>query len=205
VIGINKRGDTDGFYITGNVTHGFLRIDGAFFTVDFPGTHFNQLLGLNNRHQAAGYFNDANGINRPYIYAINGGVFSEIFIPAAALKGAQATGINDRGVISGFFIDNNGVNHGFLLKQGTFLTLDVPGSTSTQAFGLNNEGQVVGAFVDHAGKTHGFLFDDGRFFTIDDPNGIGTTTVNGINDFGNIVGFFVDSAGNTDGFVGFAE
>ena len=36
-----------------------------------------------------------------------------------------------------------GVDHGFLLDQGTLITLDVPGSTSTQAFGLNNDGQVV--------------------------------------------------------------
>jgi hypothetical protein len=36
-----------------------------------------------------------------------------------------------------------GVDHGFLLDQGTLITLDVPESTSTQAFGLNNDGQVV--------------------------------------------------------------
>jgi hypothetical protein len=106
VIGINDEGDTDGFYITAGVTQGFLLIGGVFSTVDFPGTTFNQLPGLNNRHQAAGYFADAGGIDRPYIFAIDGGVFSEIFIPAAATNGAQATGINDRGVISGFFIDS---------------------------------------------------------------------------------------------------
>jgi probable HAF family extracellular repeat protein len=70
-----------------------------------------------------------------------------------------------------------GVNHG-LLDQGTLITLDVPGSTSTQAFGLNNDGQVVGAFIDNATKMHGFVFQHGHFVTIDDPNGIGTTTVN---------------------------
>jgi probable HAF family extracellular repeat protein len=204
VIGIAEGEDTDGFYITANVTHGFLRINGVFSTVDFPGTTFNQLLGLNNRHQAAGYFADAAGIDRPYIFAINGGVFSEIFIPAAALNGAQATGINDRGVISGFFIDCANITHGFLLDQGTLITLDVPGSTSTSAFGVNNRDQVVGAFTDSANQTHGFLFllQEGRFvFPIDDPFGIGTTTPNGINDFGQIVGFYVDAAGNTDGFL----
>jgi hypothetical protein len=200
VIGINNKGDTDGFYITAGVTHGFLDIGGFFSTVDFPGTTFNQLLGLNNRHQAAGYFADGGGIDRPYIFAIIGKVFSEIFIPGAALNGAQATGINDRGVISGFFIDNGGATHGFLLDQGTLIQLDVLGSTMTQAFGLNNKGQVVGIFVDGAGM-HGFVFEHGHFVTIDDPNGIGTTTVNGINDRGQLVGFYVDGAGNTDGFL----
>src|SRR5258708_18244158 len=46
VIGINNHGHTDGFYIdTGGTTHGFLDINGAFTTVDFPATTFNQLLG----------------------------------------------------------------------------------------------------------------------------------------------------------------
>src|SRR5260370_18614934 len=90
VIGINERGDTDGFYITAGVTHGFLRIDGVYSTVDFPGTPFNQLLGLNNRHQAAGYFADAAGIDPPYIFAIDGGAFSALFIPATSLYGPPA-------------------------------------------------------------------------------------------------------------------
>jgi hypothetical protein len=210
VIGINNRGffkpftfafDTDGFYIDmAGTTHGFLDIDGTFTTVDFPGTHFNQLLGLNNFDQAAGYYADAANIDHPYIFDNNGGVFLVITIPAAT-GGAQATGINDRGSISGFYIDSAGKNHGFLLAKGTFFTLDFPGATLTQAFGLNNEDDVVGIYMDAAGLTHGFIFDDGFFQSVDDPEGIGTTTINGINDRGQLVGFFVDGAGHTDGFV----
>jgi len=210
VIGINNRGffspfafafDTDGFYIDmAGTTHGFLDINGTFTTVDFPGTTFNQLLGLNNFDQAAGYYADAAGIDHPYIFDNNGGVFLVITIPPAT-GGAQATGINDRGSISGFYIDNAGKNHGFLIAKGTFFTLDFPGATLTQAFGLNNEDDVVGAYTDAAGLTHGFIFDDGFFQSVDDPNGVGTTTINGINDRGQLVGFFVDAAGNTDGLV----
>ena len=106
VIGINNRGDTDGFYIdTAGTTHGFLDINGTFTTVDFPGTTFNQLLGLNNLDQAVGYYADAAGIDHPYIFHNKGGVFSVITIPAA-VGGAQATGINDNGSIAGFYIDS---------------------------------------------------------------------------------------------------
>ncbi len=204
VIGINNRGFTDGFFIdNAGITHGFLDINGTFTTVDFPPFTFNQLLGLNNFDQAAGYYAvppTPAGIDTPYIFDNNGGVFLRIRI-AQATGGAQATGINDNQSISGFFIDSAGVNHGFLLAKGTFFTLDFPGATSTQAFGLNNEDDVVGAYVDAQGLTHGFIFDDGHFQSVDDPEGVGTTTINGINNRGQLVGFFVDAAGNTDGFV----
>ncbi len=74
MIGINKRGDTDGFYVdkAGN-THGFIHIGGSFQTVGFPGTPFNQLLGVNDNDQAAGYFQDAQGNFHPYIWDKNGG------------------------------------------------------------------------------------------------------------------------------------
>ncbi len=204
VIGINNRGFTDGFYIdAAGTTHGFLDINGTFTTVDFPPFTFNQLLGLNNFDQAAGYYMNPptpTGIDTPYIFDNNGGVFCRFRIPLAT-GGAQATGINDKGSISGFYIDSAGKNHGFLLAKGTFFTLDFPGATSTQAFGLNNEDDVVGQYIDAAGLTHGFIFDDGHFQSVDDPEGVGTTTINGINNRGEVVGFFVDGAGNTDGFV----
>src|SRR6266849_5545992 len=204
VIGINNRGFTDGFYIdTAGTTHGFLDINGTFTTVDFPPFTFNQLLGLNNFDQAAGYYMNPptpTGIDTPYIFDNNGGVFLRIRIPAAT-GGAQATGINDNQSISGFYIDSAGKNHGFLLAKGTFFTLDFPGATSTQAFGLNNEDDVVGQYIDAAGLTHGFIFDDGHFQSVDDPEGVGTTIINGINDRGEVVGFFVDAAGDPDGFL----
>jgi hypothetical protein len=209
VIAINNAFKTGGFYIdSGGVTHGFLRTGGGVFsTVTFPETGFNQLLGLNFRAQAAGYFADAPAFtfDHPYIFGENGGVFQEIVIPAAA-NGAQATGINDPGQVCGFYIDSTGANHGFLLNAGTLTTLDFPGATGfTQALGLNNEGRVVGVYNVVSGMTtatHGFVWKRGQFQSVDDPNGVGTTTINGVNNFGQIVGFYVDSKGNTDGFVG---
>jgi hypothetical protein len=56
VVGINNGGMTDGFYITSvGVTNGFIDNKGTFSTVDSPGTSFNQLLGINDKGEAAGY------------------------------------------------------------------------------------------------------------------------------------------------------
>jgi PEP-CTERM motif len=46
--------------------------------------------------------------------------------------------------------------HGFVLDNGSYTTLDVPGSTWTWATGINASGQIVGMYRD-AGGQHGFL------------------------------------------------
>ena len=38
-----------------------------------------------------------------------------------------------------------------------FITIDVPGATSTEASGINPEGQIVGNYTDAAGTLHGFV------------------------------------------------
>lgn len=72
----------------------------------------------------------------------------------------------------------------------TFISIDVPGSTSTTAVGMNADGAVVGAFVDSAG-THGYLLRGGSFTTIDYP-GAALTNAKGINSQGDIVGSHYD-------------
>jgi hypothetical protein len=211
VTGINnnfkKNFKTVGFYIdSGGTNHGFLRkVDGTFLTVDFPGTSFNQLLGLNFRSQAVGYFADSPGftVDHAYIYDQIGGVFLEIVNPLAT--SSQATGINDLQTVCGFYVDASMATHGFLLSFGTLTTLDFPaaGTTSTMALGLNDKGQVVGVYMVGTAM-HGFVYNstNGHFHSIDDPKGLGTTTINGINNLRQIVGFYVDSNGHTDGFIG---
>lgn len=64
VIAINNAGDTGGFYVTGGatpVTHGFLDTGGTFTTVDAAVAPLNQILGLNNNHQAAGSYSGCGG------------------------------------------------------------------------------------------------------------------------------------------------
>jgi probable HAF family extracellular repeat protein len=203
VIGINNNTNvaTGGFYVDkANVTHGFLHCTGKWTTVDFPGTTFNQILGLNDIGQAAGYYQDAAGNFHPYVYAKTGAVFSEIFLPGTS--SAQATGINNSQTIVGFYLDSSNVSHGWELAGGTYTALNYPKSTSTQALGINNNGEIVGSYTDANGGMHGFHYANGEWTSIDDPSGIGITLVNGINDNGVIVGFITISSTVNTGFVG---
>ena len=57
----------------------------------------------------------------------------------------------------GDFTDPRGVVHGFLLDNGNYTTIDVPGSSLTAAMGINDAGQIVGTYVLPDGTYHGFL------------------------------------------------
>ena len=88
---------TSGFYIdAAGTTHGFEHCAGVWIKVDFPGTTFNQVLGINNNAQGAGYYQDSTGNFHPYIYNKVGGVFEELYLPNT--MSAQATAINSLGV-----------------------------------------------------------------------------------------------------------
>jgi uncharacterized membrane protein len=54
----------------------------------------------------------------------------------------------------GWYSDAGGKGHGFLLDQGNYTTLDVPGATDTHANGINASGQIVGWYSD-ANGVHG--------------------------------------------------
>jgi probable HAF family extracellular repeat protein len=47
--------------------------------------------------------------------------------------------------------------HGFLFDNGTYTTLEVPGSIWTLANGINASGQIVGVYEEDATGRHGFL------------------------------------------------
>jgi probable HAF family extracellular repeat protein len=59
----------------------------------------------------------------------------------------SANPVNARGQIVGGYIDAGGTGHGFLLDNGTFITIDVPGATDTGVVGINAGGQIVGALA----------------------------------------------------------
>jgi uncharacterized membrane protein len=208
VIGINDRGDTDGFYIdTAGVTHGFTDIGGTFATVDVPGTSFNQLLGLNNKGEEAGYYQFGPSSGPTFVPFIRKPDGSIMLLPIA---NAQATGINDQDLTSGFYNDAKGNSHGFLWQAGSSMqTIDFQGAVSTQLLGLNNQGQAVGSYTDNQKNTHGFVYDwrTKTFTQLDAPGammdapGSMVTVVNGINKHGWLVGFFTDANNNTIGFV----
>jgi hypothetical protein len=220
VTGLNDRGITVGFFSTQNRASmvndnfGCYAVNGMFRRVNFP-THalgkppVEQLLGVNDRDIAVGFYTNKHGNNRGYEYNIATRQFRRVLVPGAAAgpmgPSLTATAINNRGDVAGFYTASGGMTDGFLKSAHHFTTLAVPGASMTQAFGVNDRGEVVGAYATGSGssaKTFGFTwYRRTGFRTVSDPKGVGSTTINGVNDAGDLVGFYTDAAGNTDGML----
>jgi hypothetical protein len=216
VNGLNDHGVTVGYFYLTNLgvpldnQFGFVEKDGVFTAVNDPHTPTvpnpgilieNQVLGVNDRDIAVGFYNDAAGNSHGYTYDIKTGVYSaDINVPSALSTSTVA--INDNGDIAGFYTDSGGVVHGFLDDHGQFTTVSAPGATFTQLLGLNDRGIAVGQDV-VGGVTHGIIYNShtGAFTQLDAPNAAGFTLFNGINDKGDIVGFYTDATGNTHGLL----
>jgi hypothetical protein len=197
-----------GFYVDSNgTTHGFVNVQNfvvPFFTVDQPGTAFNQVLGISsNAAHIAGYSStDVTGATLQKAYIGTAGVLGNTFTDINGLlpanQNSQATGINNAGNAVGFYLPTTDTSIGFLDKGGSISTIDPFGSTFTQALGINNAGEIVGFYVDANGVQHGYT-DLGGVFSSFDPAGSVNTTLNGVNSAGQLVGF----ATIDDNVVGF--
>jgi len=129
---------------------------------------------------------------------------------ASGQLGTVATGINPSGDIVGAYVTDDYNFHGFLLRNGTFTTLDAPGvvfpgpptTGGTFPTAINPQGDIVGYYNDSSGGVRGFLLSGGTYTTIDVPGSNGTTSPAGINARGDIVGSYFDSSsGQGRGFV----
>jgi len=56
----------------------------------------------------------------------------------------------------GQWTDDSGNDHGFLLLHNVYISVDVPGSTSTDPYAINDVGAMVGGYTDANGVDHGF-------------------------------------------------
>jgi hypothetical protein len=195
-----------------NNNFGFVNIGGQygrFINVNNPNTGIingvktNQLLGVNDRDIAVGFYVDTAGATHGYTYDIATNTFSANIDDPDGIGTTTAAAINDQDQIVGFYVDGNGVTHGFFESRGVFKTIDAANATATSLLGLNNFGEAVGFDIDAQGAMHGIICDvlTGECEQEDDPNGIGTTTFNGLNDRGQIVGFYLNGAGNTIGLL----
>ena len=187
----------------------------SFRTIDDPkDLTFNQLLGINNFGEIAGYFGSgAQGHpNKGYVIP----PFSQTFVnenfPGSVQT--QVTGLNNRGVTVGFWSNTNkGVgqdaNFGFVEANGQFRTADFPTGNpanppTDQLLGVNDENVAVGFYTDGAGTNHGYEYNirSNHFSSVVDPNApAASLTAAAINDEGDVAGFYTNPAGTTDGFL----
>jgi uncharacterized membrane protein len=86
----------------------------------------------------------------------------------------------------------------YVIDDGTFEPLVVPGSSATSAWDVNPAGDVVGSYRDSIG-VHGFILTADGFMSLNVPKAT-MTRVFGINANGAVVGSF-DADGRTYGFV----
>ena len=79
---------------------------------------FSQILGINDKGIAVGYYGDSTTSQHGFIYNTNTGQYTFLDDPSEAFDNGvevtQITGITNSGEITGFYSDANGVFHGFV-------------------------------------------------------------------------------------------
>jgi uncharacterized membrane protein len=199
---INDWGAAVGRYESANRTHGFVRTaTGELFTIDFPGAGFTVAGALNNHGEIVGWYSLPGAAVR-HGFLLQEGEFTTFDPPGSTFT--NPLGINDRGDIVGRFCTNassaclepgNGDFHGFLLRDGEFTILDVPGSIETNAWKINDRGDIVGGFGTPDRRIELFVLGRGEFSTFPLPNGMPLSEDNGgINALGDIVGKYCDAS-----------
>ena len=206
--GINDDGQIVGNYEdSSGVYHGFLYYGGFYTTIDDAlGTEGTILSGINNAGEIAGVYFDSSGTAHSFLATppptTTSYTFSTFDDPlSTGTEGTIVSGVANGGnILAGNYYDSGGKAYGFAYLLGSFLPVNVPGSTSTYVVGINDAGQIIGGYTDSSGE-HGFIYNHdsgGTYITLNDPlsaNGLVGTQVNGINDAGQVVGDYADSSG----------
>ncbi|RKU30907.1 hypothetical protein C6497_03565 [Candidatus Poribacteria bacterium] len=168
----------------GQKTVGFTIIDGVYSTYDFPGSQNTFFYALGNNGQAAGHYEDSDGLYHGVI--LENGELREFNFPGAVQTFIY--GYSDAtGALTGNFIDESGIRRGFSGEN----IIEFPDAPETYTDFINAEGRVVGSYVDADGVYHPFtLTESGRFLSLDLPNASAFEYffVHGINDVGTLVG-----------------
>ena len=107
--------------------------------------------------------------------------------------------ISDTGAIAGDYVTQDNamtppISHGFLLEDGKYTPIEVPGSPNggfgTRVNGVNSFRIAVGLFSSPVGVPHGPVRMFGNDFTLDHP-GVPFTELHSINNRGDITGAFI--------------
>ena len=170
--------------------------------IDFPRSNSSTALGINDKGQIVGAYDDANlDLNVPgdNAFRLRGNTFSSLAFPGAVQTAAY--GSNNSGEIIGVFVDTSGNTHGFTLVGSTYTQLDCPGGYTVPTY-INKSGEIVGFCANvTTGVGAGFLLSGGVYTTIAPPEA-NYSWAEGINDAGVIVGwYYIDGSAGYQGFV----
>jgi uncharacterized membrane protein len=195
--GINARGDVVGRYVMGGMVHGFLLRDGQLSNVDVAGEPHTMPTGIGDDGTIVGCYHSQPWALAPpaymHGYAQGPGGIASFPLVQSMHNGVAAGG----SLIAGLGYDlTTGYEYPYLVRNGRFTRLEVPGAIEASAWDVNSRGEVVGRYFD--GRMHGWLLSKGVYTKIDVPGAAATFTY-GINDQGDIAGVYRDD----DGFHGF--
>ena len=160
----------------GTKTVGFTLIDGVFTRHDFPGSQNTYFFALGNDGQAAGHYQDSEGLHHGVV--LEDGELRQYDFPGAVETFLY--GISDAtGALTGNYIDASGVRRGF---TGDTI-IEFPGAVETYADFVNASGGMVGSFVDTEGRYHVYVRTPGGIFiSLRAPAVVEYAFVQGIND-----------------------
>jgi probable HAF family extracellular repeat protein len=183
-VGVGSYQDAQG------VRHGFMASGQRLTKIDDPNGVTTYCFAINNLGAIVGYYVTSTFVGQAFLY--QNGSFTDI-----GPTGSQALGINDNGDITGNFGDANGV-HGFLLKGGTFTTIDVPGASFTLGGGINNAGIMTEVWLDSEGNAASSVYTGTKFILANVP-GAESSSAGAISNSNDIVYSWEDS---NDGYHG---
>ncbi len=173
---------------------------------------FNQLLGINDRGQIAGYFGSgaAGHPNKGYLLVHRDSLFVNENVPTAVQT--QVVGLNNTGVTVGFWSSQNTAsqtnnNFGFYTWHGRFFNVNFPTASNAnppvnQLLGVNDHDVAVGFYNDAQGNAHGYAYSipRHRFARVRVPHAT-SVTASGINNRGDIAGFYTGPRGGVHAFL----
>jgi uncharacterized membrane protein len=210
--GINNAGVTVGTYFdSSDVVHGYM-LDGENLTnIDDPKAlpQWTFAYGINPDGPASVvgvYLSSETGLYVGFLY--KDGLYTDIPGPSGALE-TIADGINDSGAIVGYYVyidatTNTAQVAGFLLRDGKYTTLNVPGTYggNSYAYGINKSGQIVLMWFDSNNHCQGSLYDSKtRTYTTIEVPGAVQSQPQGINAAGDVVFRWFDAISVSHGAV----
>jgi len=204
--GINDAGDVVGDFATpaqetAGSESGFLRHNGKYTKINFPGARDTDANGVNENGDIVGTYDLASG---DHGYVLSHGKYKALPDPPNQDGFPDFNAINEEGDVVGVLTPmppiGTGGNKGFFLDDGHYSLIDC-GHDQTEANGINDDGDIVGECTDFISNgEHGFLLRGGKFYLIDFPGAACGTVAKGISEAGSIVGTYTDASCVDHGF-----
>lgn len=145
---------------TGQRQVGFVLDDETFTTIDPPADCLSasSATGINSAGAIVGWYFCADPNRWHAFVSFDMGDTFTVFDFPGTLGTTIASGINDKGQIVGHYWNvNRNDTSGFLLDDGEFTSIDVPGTVFTVATAINRHGVIAGYYLGLDGRIHGFI------------------------------------------------